>query len=90
MLGSGWYRQLLLLISGLVVLIALGAGVSGGTAGVLRVGLVVLGLGLLSLAIYVSPWLEQEWPLDGKDSWLVAACVLTTLGLPVTVAGLLL
>ena len=90
MIGSGWYRQLLFVVLGIVVFVAAVAAALGGADGVLRVGLVVSALGLVGLVVYASPWFDQEWPLDGKDGWLIAGSLLTPVGIIVVATGLLL
>lgn len=89
-MGSGWYRQLFFAaVVAAFALAGLGACIWGDGA-VLLVGLVVIALGGLALAVFLSPWFEQEWPLDGKDGWLVAGCLLMTSGVPVAATGLIL
>lgn len=89
-MGSGWYRQLLFLVLAVVALLAGLSAALRGSSAVLTVGIVVTALGVLALAVYASPWFEQEWPLDGKDGWLVAGSMLTTAGTPMVALGIAL
>jgi hypothetical protein len=89
-MGSGWYRQTLVTALSLVAAVACVVVVLTGSDAVLWVGLAVVALGVVALLVYATPWFEQEWPLDGKDGWLASGGVLTTVGLAVVGAGLVL
>jgi len=89
-LSQGWYRLALAYTVAALALIAAVAAAVGGTDTVLWVGLGALAVGLASLAMYKSPWLEQDWPLDSKDGLLVTGGLLGTAGTLVSVVGLLL
>ena len=89
-MGTGWYRHLLFIAIGVIALVACLATALAGPDSILTVGLVVTFLGVLSLVWFTTPWLEPEWPLNGKDGWLTSGAVLVTVGILASAVGLLL
>lgn len=84
------------LLYGLAVVIGVPAGaavavsVLRGSSSVLWAGLILLAVGLVCFLVFLSPYLERDWPFDGKDGWLWSGMYLAFVGVAVSAIGLLL
>lgn len=81
-----WWTAGALCVIGVLVASGLGLGPSGA----LVVGGALTAVGALCFGWFLTPRLEPEWPLDGKDGWLIAAFIFGTAGLPILVVGAVL